>query len=142
MTFNEALFILRHGSAEGLQKYLQAVQTIENEVKVLQERNERLHTEKEEMHIDLIAAEEYAMKLKTENDNVRKEMSKKYKDAIESYNISMSEYMQSEIFDRTHIVRGSVITVGGYDILVESYGETIFGTFVIRGREIKKDGDA
>ena len=137
MTFNEALFILRHGSAEGEHKYLQAVQAIEDEVKRLQERNEQLQAQKEEMHIDLIAAEEYAMRLKTENDNVQKEMSKKACDAIECYRIKADEYIQSAVYDRTHIVRGSVITVGGYNILVESYGETIFGTFVIRGR-VKK----
>lgn len=65
MTFNEALFILRHGSAEGKHKYLQAVKIIENEVKCLQERNERLQAEKEAMHKDLIVAEEYAFNLKS-----------------------------------------------------------------------------
>lgn len=106
------------------------------------EKNKRLQAEKEAMHIDLIAAEEYAMKLKTENDNVRKEMSKKACDAIECYRIKADEYIQSAVYDRTTVKRGAVLNVSGYEVLVESCDRTIFGTFVIRGREIKKDGDA
>lgn len=67
MTFNEALFILRHGSAEGLQKYLQAIKIIEDEVNAVQERNGRLQAEIAEKHKDLIAAEEYAFTLKQQN---------------------------------------------------------------------------
>ena len=82
MTYEEAKFILRHGSAEGLQRYLEAITVIENEINRQQAEIDDLKRDAiPKLQYSLTRANKYGVDADKENEQLKAEierLQKKY----------------------------------------------------------------